>query len=85
MEGPNIKAICFSMIVFCLFAVLGMAIMKINTAASQPPDSRTAGQKIDALESSSGMQSSSAKGFINNERSRRAATKAAEDAAFGVR
>jgi CHASE3 domain sensor protein len=79
----NLKAIGFIMAILFLFGILGMAVVKMNTAVQDPPDTRTAEQKLDDLESSPGAQSPGAQGFINTERSRREATKAAEDAALG--
>lgn len=80
MEGTNVKTIAYVLIVLFVVAIFGIAVVKMNTAAQEPPDTRTPEQRLNGLESSPGVTSPQAKTFMHNERERRDATKDAEDA-----
>ena len=83
MDGTNVKIVAFVLIVLMAAALLGMAVVKMNTAAQEPPDTRTPEQRLDGLESSPGVTSPQANNFINRERERRDTTKEAEEAVMG--
>lgn len=79
MENPNIRTVAIVLAVLAVVSVLGIAVMKMSAAPAERPDNRTVDQKIDAVETNSSLQSSSARSFVQNERAQRAATRAAED------
>ncbi|MBI2844089.1 MAG: hypothetical protein HYX78_11875 [Armatimonadetes bacterium] len=84
MSSSNVKVFVYVAVVLLVGALLGMAVLKFNTANNAADiDTRTQAEKLQALENSPGVTTPAARSFIRNEKARLNDTQQAEDAVMG--